>query len=105
MPKIRLSDAIGLEINGELAEGTKLLAIFPQFTRIKDLPLDEVFFDDVSAGLVFQRPIELPVDGLMISVGASGGGRLTIIRPDRPALDDDDPLGELRWVAPRLISA
>ena len=94
MPKIRLSDAFGLNVDGSLAEGANLRSILPRFGALRDLPLDQVPFADASLGLAFDEPVEIPGGGAL-RVGASGQGRLAILGANQRALDEDDPFGAI----------
>jgi hypothetical protein len=94
MPKIRLSDAFGLNVDGSLAEGANLRSILPRFAALRDLPLDLVPVSNLSVGLAFDEPIEIPGGGAL-RVGASGQGKLAILGASQRALDEDDPFGAI----------
>jgi len=42
MPTLKLTDALGLGLDGKLAEGAGLLTLLPAFTKLTSLPLDQV---------------------------------------------------------------
>lgn len=94
MPKLRLSDTLGLNVDGKLMEGANLRSILPQFARLQDLTLDQAQVTQASMGLEFSQP--LPVsEELALSVGASGGGRLLVLGPRQRAVDEDDPFNAI----------
>jgi hypothetical protein len=108
MPKIPLNDALGLDVDGKLRPDARILTALPQFLRLRDLPLDQVPLDQARAALTFTQPLKLPVEGLSLSAGVAGGGRIAVIRPERRSLDADDPFDAVAvapdeiWVAAAL---
>ena len=104
MPKIRLSDVFGLNLDGKLAEGAKLPAILPQFLKLKDTTLDQVPFDAANAALTFDQPVDVSADAVALKVGASGGGRVALIR-HKQVLDALDPFNEITVNAGEIYMA
>jgi hypothetical protein len=80
MPRIGLSDVLGLSVDGKLAPDAKLPSILPRFLKLQDTTLDQVPLDELSAGLAFEKPLEVSADTLKLKLGAGGGGRLALIR-------------------------
>jgi hypothetical protein len=95
MPDISLTDAIGLNLDGSLAPGAKLTSLLPRFLNLKDLPLDQVPFQEGKAGLNFTRPIDVPAADMQLQIGVSGGGSLALIGARRGVLDDYDPFNTI----------
>lgn len=95
MPKITLSDTLGLQLDGTLAPGSKLLQVLPAFLNLKNLPLDKVPFQQASAGLIFAQPLSVSAGALQLQVGANAGGTLSLIGPKQRALDETDPFNAI----------
>ncbi|MGH9673862.1 MAG: hypothetical protein ACRD44_11835, partial [Bryobacteraceae bacterium] len=95
MPTIPIHRLFGLSLDGSLAGDAALPSLLPRFFQISELPLDKVPVSELSAGLKFNRPVDLVEDKLQFTFGASGGGRLALLRPADRALDEDDPFGEV----------
>lgn len=94
MPTIKLTEALGLGVDGKLAEGAGLLTLLPAFTRLTDLPLDQVPVADASGVLIGSQPIDVGA-GIGLQFGGSGGGRYALIGHAQRALDEDDPFSEI----------
>jgi hypothetical protein len=95
MPTIRLSDALGLSVDGKLADGARLPSILPRFLTLREVTLDQVPFSEASTGLAFQQPVSVAADQAELTLGASGGGSLALIGPKQRALDEDDPFNQI----------
>lgn len=91
MPKIPISDVLGLDLDGKIKPGAKLPAVLGQFLHLQDLPLDQVPLDQASAVLNFEEPLDLPAGNLQLKIGAGLCGKLAVIRADKRVLDGSDP--------------
>ena len=91
VPKIPISDVLGLNIDGKIRPGAKLPAVLGQFLHLQALPLDQVPLDQASAGLNFAEPLDLPAGNLQLKIGAGLSGKLAVIRPDQGVVDASDP--------------
>ena len=93
MPDINLTKALGLTLDGSLAEGAKLTTILPRFIHLKDTPLDQVPFADVELGLNLTEPIDLSAGSVSLKLTAAGG--LALIGPKQRALNEADPFNAI----------
>ena len=94
MPKIKLTEALGLGLDGKLAEGAGLLTLLPAFTKLANLPLNQVPVAEASGILDGSQPIELG-DGIAIQFGGGAGAGFSLIGHQKRALDEDDPFYEI----------
>lgn len=95
MPNIDLTDALGLDLDGKLAPGAKILKVLPSFARLSGLSLDEVPVTEASAKLKWTEPIGLTADNVQLKIGAGSLGSFALIGPGQRALDEDDPFSEI----------
>jgi hypothetical protein len=96
MPSIKLTEALGLNLDGSLIKGANLLKVLPSFTRLADLPLDQVPVAEASAALNIAEPIPIPADAIALKLGAGTRGGFALLGPQDPALDEDDPFKEIQ---------
>ena len=74
MPNIKLTEALGLGLDGKLAEGAGLLTLLPAFTKLANLPLDQVPVAEASGILDGSQPIELGTASHSSSAAAPAPG-------------------------------
>ncbi len=99
MPTIPLSNALGLEATGMLQPGSRLTQILPSFLHLQQTPLDQVALAQADAHLNFNQPIKASAGGLSFTVGASGGGTLSLIGSSHGVLDPSDPFSAIPVLA------
>lgn len=91
MPKIPISDVLGLNIDGKLKPGAKLPAVLGQFLRFQALPLDQTPLDQASLALNFEQPLDMPSGNLQLRIAAGLSGKLAVIRAGKRVIDASDP--------------
>ena len=95
MPAIKLTDALGLNIDGSLTEGANLIKLLPSFARFADLPLDQVPVAEISAGPNLTQPIPTSAGAIALNLSAGASGSFALLGPKQHALDEDDPFSEI----------
>jgi hypothetical protein len=95
MTTIRLTDSLGLKLDGSLREDAPLRTLLPSFARLAELRLNDLPAADATAGLSFSEPVPIAASDLDLTVQAGATGTLAIIRPRQRAIDEDDPFGEI----------
>jgi len=91
MPVIHLNQAFGLDVEGSLSSGAKLLEFFPKFNQLADVKLDALRDEDLATGLNLVEPLPVPADGLSLKLSAGASVRFALIGPGAHGLDKDDP--------------
>ncbi len=105
MPAILLPPVLGLQSDGSLVPGAKLLKIYPAFFKLKDLPLNEVPVANISATLTFQEPLSLSAGSLQLLTGVNAGGSLQLIGEQHQVLDFEDPFSAIPVAAGEIYLA
>jgi hypothetical protein len=94
MQNIKLTDALGLGLDGKLAPGATLRTLVPAFAKLTGLPLDQVPATEAAGVLNGSQPIDLG-GGIALQFGGSGGGRFALLGPKAHSIDEDDPFTEI----------
>ncbi len=94
MPRIPLSDSLGIDVDGKLAP-LSVLSSLPILSG-GGMPLDGVPVESGSLGLQLERPIPVDAGGLKLKLGGGSRIALSVISPGKRTVDADDPFDAIR---------
>jgi hypothetical protein len=104
MPKIPVSNVLGIDVDGKLLPDATLQSFLPVLRDWNNLRLDQLPIETASLGFVFDRPIDLGAD-LSLRIGAGARGGIGIIAAGKRTIDIADPFDSIEAGANEMYLA
>jgi hypothetical protein len=104
MPKISVTDQLGLEVEIQLNDDsalakyvkdlTKLKLPELKFTPLENIPLDQAPVKSLTTGIAIEQPVGVGIDGTEMKIGAGVSGSIKLFSPKDKQLFDADLFAE-----------
>src|SRR5689334_2318011 len=104
MPKIPVSNVLGIDVDGKLLPDATLQSFLPVLRDWNNLRLDQLPIETASLGFVFDRPVDLGAD-VSLRIGAGAHGGIGIIAAGKRTIDIADPFDSIEAGANEMYLA
>jgi hypothetical protein len=104
MPKIKLTDRLGFEIDAEINPDSSIAKYIKQLTQFKfpklnfaelqNLTLDQAPVKSLVTGIAFEQPLDIGVDGSEMKIGAGVSGSLQLLTAKNKQVFDPEIFGD-----------
>lgn len=104
MPKINLTDQLGVEVDAELSEDSAIAKYIKDLTKLKfpamnfagieNITLDQSPIKSLETGIAFEQPVDVGVDGSEMKIGAGVSGSIKLFSARDEQLFDPEIFGD-----------